>query len=140
MSKKTQDKQIDQQEIMKLLKDPIIVRIVTVLDIANLSVLELFEYGLTREDVNHAIVSGVIELDQARLPKGELDTYAEGLHAIAGDVYFQQFLRSKARLTRLGLFLLDCIKSCQTEQDIIEKVMGRFGTGMFRPPEHPHKP
>ncbi|WP_148699824.1 hypothetical protein [Candidatus Nitrososphaera evergladensis] len=141
MSKKTQKKQVDTQELKRLLRDPIIVRIVTVLDIASLSVLELFEYGLTRKDVNHAMVNGVIELNKAKESSPELGEYStEALFAIAGDVYFQEFLFSKARLTELGLYLLDCLKGCQTEQDIIEKVMQRFDTGTFIPPEHPHKP
>lgn len=125
---------------MKLLRDPIIVRIVTILDIASLSVLELFEYGLTRHDVNHAIVSGVIEIKKPRMLGAELVTHSESLAVVEGDIYFQQFLSSKVRLTELGLYLLDCVKSCQTEQDIIEKAKESFDIGMFNPPEHPHKP
>lgn len=141
MSKKTQKRQVDAQELKGLLKDPIIVRVVTVLDIASLSVLELFEYGLTRKDVNHAMVSGVIELNKAKASGPELDRYStEVLFAIAGDVYFQEFLCSKARLTELGLFLLDCLNGCQAEQDIVENVMQRFDTGTFTPPEYPQKP
>jgi hypothetical protein len=40
---------IDSDQLTKLLRDPIIVRIVSVLDIASLSILELLEYNLTRK-------------------------------------------------------------------------------------------
>jgi hypothetical protein len=131
-------KQIDFEELTKLLRDPIIVRIVTILDIVSLSVLELLEYGITRQDVNHALVSGVIEIDKETLPKVYTGS-AEGV-LVAGDVYFQQFLSSKIRLTALGLYLLDCIKGCQTEQEIIENAQRMFESGTFMPPESPHRP
>lgn len=51
---------IDSDQLTKLLRDPIIVRIVSVLDIASLSILELLEYNLTRKDINYALSNGVI--------------------------------------------------------------------------------
>jgi hypothetical protein len=50
---------IDSDQLTKLIRDPIIVRIVSVLDIASLSILELLEYNLTREDINYALLNGV---------------------------------------------------------------------------------
>ena len=55
-------KPVDYEEITQLLQDPIIVRVVTFIDIARLSILELLEYDLTRQDIKHALVSGVIEI------------------------------------------------------------------------------
>jgi hypothetical protein len=118
------------------LRDPAIVRIVTVLDITHLSILELLEYGLTRQDINRALASGVIEIDKETFPRADI-TSAEGL-LVAGDVYCQQFLSSKVKLTALGLYLLDCIKGRQTDQEIIEKAQKMFESGAFTPPESPH--
>lgn len=113
-------KQTDLETVTRLLKDPTIVRLVTVLDIASLSILELLEYGLTRRDVNHVLTNEVIEIDK----KSE-DPY-EGL-LVSGDTYFYHFLNSKVRLTELGLNLLECIKGSQTEQEMLEKASKKFG-------------
>ncbi len=53
---------IDSEQLTKLLRDPIIVRIVSILDIASLSILE---YNLTRKDINYALSSGVIAVDKS---------------------------------------------------------------------------
>lgn len=130
-------KQVDFETLTKLLKDPVVVRVVTVLDIARLSILELLESGLTKEDINHALTSGVIEVEKETMPKAI--TTPEAVLA-AGDTYFQQFLSSKIRLTALGMYIADCLKGCQTEQEIVEKARERFGSGTFVPPDHPHRP
>jgi hypothetical protein len=59
---------VDSNVITELLKDPIIIRIVTILDITSLSILELLEYDLRRKDVNYALNTGVIEIDKAVSP------------------------------------------------------------------------
>jgi hypothetical protein len=56
---------IDSEQLTKLLRDPIIVRIVRIIDIASLSILELLEYDLTRRDINYALSSGVIAIDKS---------------------------------------------------------------------------
>jgi hypothetical protein len=56
---------IDSDQLTKLIRDPIIIRIVSVLDIASLSILELLEYNLTRKDINYALSSGVIAVDKS---------------------------------------------------------------------------
>ena len=132
-----EQKKVDFETLAKLLKDPVIVKVVTVLDIAHLSILELLESGLAKQDINHALTNAVIEIDKETMPK--VITTPEAMLA-AGDTYFQQFLSSKVRLTALGLYILDCIKGCQTEQEIIEKARDRFGSGTFAPPEHPRRP
>lgn len=131
------EKQVDIETLTKLLRDPVIVRVVTVLDIAHLSILELLESGLAKQDINHALTSGVIEIDKETMPKAI--TTPEAMLA-AGDTYFQQFLSSKVRLTALGLFIADCIKGCQTEHEIVERARTMFESGTFVPPEHPRRP
>jgi len=42
-----------------------IVRIVSVLDIASLSIPELLEYNLTLNDINYALINGVIAVDKS---------------------------------------------------------------------------
>ena len=61
-------KTTDLEQITKFLKDPIIVRIVRILDITSLSILELLEYDLTRKDINHALSNGVIKIDKSTPP------------------------------------------------------------------------
>jgi hypothetical protein len=134
-------KHVDLGTITKLLRDPIIVRIVAVLDITSLSILELLEYNLTRKDINHALVEGVIEIDKTSLSKNEITLTGEDL-MVSGDVYYYQFLNSKVRLTELGKYILDCINECQcqTTQELIEKAMEKFEEGTFSPPGYPHRP
>jgi hypothetical protein len=131
------EKPIGFETITKLVRDPIIVRVVTVLDITSLSILEVLEYGLTIQDVNHALVSDVIQIDKATLPRAEIVSFEDLL--VAGEIYYYQFLNSKVRLTELGNYLLECIKGSQTEQEIIEKAGERFALGKFSPPEHPQR-
>lgn len=90
----------------KLLLDPIIKRIVVVLDIASLSILELLEYDLTRKDMSHALANEVIEVDKAS--KEKMMHMRNDL--VSGDSYFYDFLNSKVRLTEMGMSLLEEIK------------------------------
>ncbi len=115
-------KPADLAVVTRLLKDPAVVRLVAVLDIASLSILELLEYGLTRRDVNHALINEIIEIDK----NVKTETPLEGL-MVSGDTYFYQFLNSKVRLSKLGMHLLDCIKGSQTEQEMLEKASKKFG-------------
>jgi hypothetical protein len=95
------------------MKRPIIVRIVTILDITSLSILELFEYGLTLKDINYSMANGVIAYDKPKKALGSEETTALGI-PLTGDYYFN-FLNSKVKLTELGLYILDSIKGNQLE-------------------------
>jgi hypothetical protein len=72
---------IDSDQLTKLLRDPIIVRIVSVLDIASLSILELLEYNLTRKDINYALLNGVIIVDKSAAAASSTTTY-EDTHSL----------------------------------------------------------
>jgi hypothetical protein len=126
------DRVIDTEEMTRLLRDPVIVRVVTVLDIARLSVLELFEYGLTKNDVNHALAKGVIKIIDEEPPH-------DGLFK-ADDTYYQKFLSSKVMLTELGKYLLDCIKDCECRNNVSEWVHKSWEPKAFFAPEAPHMP
>ncbi|MGC1132500.1 MAG: hypothetical protein WA941_06740 [Nitrososphaeraceae archaeon] len=45
-------KMIDTDRLTKLLRDPMVIKIVTVLDVVSLSILELLEYGITRKNIS----------------------------------------------------------------------------------------
>ena len=104
---------INSDQLTKLLRDPIIVRIVSVLDIASLSILELLEYNLTRRDINYALLNGVIAVDKsaASSTAHEDSPYIQDLNIlVSGDFYFHNFLSNKVKLTDVGLYILDTIK------------------------------
>ena len=104
-------KTTDLEQITKFLKDPIIVRIVRILDITSLSILELLEYDLTRKDINHALSNGVIKIDKSA--SSAASTYEDDNKRnvlVSGDYYFYNFLNSKIKLTEMGLQILESIK------------------------------
>ena len=99
---------IDRAALSDLISRSIIVRIVTILDITSLSILELLEYGLTMNDINFSMANGVIAYDKAAKRVSNEET-ALGI-PLSGDYYYN-FLNSKVKLTELGLYILDTIKS-----------------------------
>ena len=108
---------IDSDQITTLSRDPIIIRIVSVLDIASLSILELLEYNLTRKDINYALLNGVIAVDKSAAALSSSGTTHEDTQHIQdlnilvnGDFYFHNFLSSKVKLTDVGLYILQSIK------------------------------
>jgi hypothetical protein len=104
---------MDRASLDELMRRPIIVRIVTILDITSLSILELFEYGLTLKDINYSMANGVIGYDKPKKRLGSEETTALGI-PLTGDYYFN-FLNSKVTLTELGLYILDSLKGNQLE-------------------------
>ncbi len=105
---------IDGATLSNLMSKPIVVRIVTILDITSLSILELFEYGLTLKDINFSMANGIIAYDKETKRISNEET-ALGI-PLTSDYYYN-FLSSKVKLTELGLYILDTIKSNQTEQN-----------------------
>ena len=109
---------IDSDQLTKLLRDPIIVRIVSVLDIASLSILELLEYNLTRKDINYALLDGVIAVDKSAASSTAYeDTQPiQDLNIlVSGDFYFHNFLSNKVKLTDVGLYILESIKGTERQ-------------------------
>jgi hypothetical protein len=88
-------KTTDLEQITKFLKDPIIVRIVRILDITSLSILELLEYDLTRKDINHTLSNGVIKIDKSA--SSTTSAYEDNNRnvLVSGDYYFYNFLNSR---------------------------------------------
>ena len=105
---------IDRITLSNLMSRPIIIRIVTILDITNLSILELLEYGLTMNDINFSMANGVIVYDKTTKRIISEET-ALGI-PLSGDYYYN-FLNSKVKFTELGLYILDTIKSDHPESN-----------------------
>jgi hypothetical protein len=109
---------IDSDQLTKLIRDPIIIRMVSELGIASLSILELLEYNLTRKDINHALLNGVIAVDKSAASSStayEDTRHTQDLNTlVSGDFYFHNFLSSKVKLTDIGLYILECIKGRET--------------------------
>ncbi len=127
------------QEITNLLRDPVIIRVVTVVDIASLSVLELLEYGLSRNDLRYALTKGVISFVWSPPYTSSSEFYrpleiTEVANILLSDEAYHNSLRSKVALTKLGLFLLDCIRGCETDERILDRARERFDKSEFRPP------
>jgi hypothetical protein len=106
-------KTIDSDQLTKLIRDPIIARIVSIVDIASLSILELLEYNLTRKDINYALLNGVIAVDKSAASSTAYEDtqYIQDLNIlVGGDFYFHNFLNNKVKLTDIGLYILESIK------------------------------
>jgi len=105
-------KEIDAIHLTQLIRNPTVVRIVSILDLASLSILELLEYNFDRKEINYALSERVIAFDKPTMscpqfPAGENISAASIL--LSRDYYYN-FLSSKIRLTELGLYILDSIK------------------------------
>ena len=57
---------VDSVALTELMRNPIILRIISILNITSLSILELFEYGLALKDVNYSMANGVIIYDRQK--------------------------------------------------------------------------
>lgn len=97
---------LNHNAISGLLNDPIMIRMVTVVNLTSLSILELLEYGFTRKDISRAMAKEVIEFDKplASESPSRRDVASQILET--GDYYFE-LLSRKVRLTKLGIFLLE---------------------------------
>lgn len=124
---------IDADRLTALLKDPVVIKIVTVIDIVSLSILELLEYGLLRKDVSHALANEIIMFDKSALVYNDISSsfpLTEQDIIASGDYYFYNFLNSKVKLTELGLYILETIKGEQFNKTNIPS----YGTTGLQPP------
>jgi hypothetical protein len=98
------------QLIKFTLLNPVIVRIVSILDLASLSILELFEYNLERREINYALSEGVVVIDR---------------HETASETDFEQVVKEQNADTVRSLpgatliqdtdctkYVIDGIKAC----------------------------
>jgi hypothetical protein len=55
---------IDPVHLTELIRNPVIVRLVSILDLASLSILELLEYDLERREISYALSEGIIGINK----------------------------------------------------------------------------
>jgi hypothetical protein len=103
---------IDMNTLTELMRKPIIVRIVSILDVTIISILELLEYGPSLNDVNYSMANGVISYDKPTFVLAAEDYSALGI-AQTPDYYYNS-LKSKVKLTEIGLYILGSIKGHQS--------------------------
>ena len=119
-----------QVHITELIRNPLIVRIASILDLASLSILELLEYNLERREINYALSEGVITIDKRK----PTEMAHEG-NILSGDSYFFNFLNSKVRLSKLGLYILDSIKGGQIRfEQSVDHTSSQYDVSMFNTP------
>ena len=104
---------IDMKTLAELMSKPVIIRIVSILDITSLSILELIEYGLTLKNINYAMANGVIRYDKIFNPINDEEYKALGI-PLTGDYYYNH-LNNKVKLTEIGIYILESIKAKQLE-------------------------
>jgi hypothetical protein len=129
---------IEAVHLTELIRNPVIVRIVSILDLASLSILELLEYDLDRREVDYALSEGVIAIDKTNSPSSSqlhpTEMMQEDSILLRGDSYFYDFLNSKVRLTELGLYILDSIKEDLSKKELPVNQANQFDLSSFNPP------
>jgi len=133
---------IDPVHLTELIRNQVIVRIVSILDLASLSILELLEYNLERREINYALSEGVIAIDKTNSPSSSSQLHPtemmqEDSILLRGDSYFYNFLNSKVRLTELGLYILDSIKEDLSKKELPVNQANQFDLSSFNPPTRP---
>ena len=102
----------DMSTLTDLMRKPIIIRIVSILDVTSLSILELLEYGLTLNDVNYSMTNRVISYEEPRIILVAEDYSGLGIGQTPD--YYYNSLRNKVKLTEIGLYILESIKGEQS--------------------------
>lgn len=133
---------IDQVHLTELIRNPVIVRMVSILDLASLSILELLEYNFERREINYALSEGVIAIDKIGSPSSSSQLHTseriqEENILVGGDSYFYNFLNSKVRLAELGLYILDSIKEDMSKKALPVDQANQFDLSSFNPPTRP---
>src|SRR5574341_561973 len=95
MDKKAQLETIDETQFIK---NPLIVRIVKILNITSLSILELLEYNLSLKDINYSMDNRIIQYDKPTTTSEEMSALGIPLD---GDYYYN-LLKGKVKLTEVG--------------------------------------
>jgi len=136
------DMPIEPVHLTELIRNPVIVRLVSILDLASLSILELLEYNLERREINYALSEGVIAIDKTTSPSSSSQLHPIEMRQkdnilLRGDSYFYDFLNSKVRLTELGLHILDSIKEDLSKKELPVNQANQFDLSSFNPPTRP---
>ena len=90
--------------------------------------LELLEYNLSRNDIRYALTKGVIPFAWSPPYTTSSSEFYRPLEItevtspLVSDKSYYNSLRSKVVLTKLGLFLVDCIRGCETDERILDMI------------------
>jgi hypothetical protein len=136
---------LDHDALSGLLNDLVMIRLVTVVNLASLSILELLEYGLSRKDISRAMAKGLIEFDTQPPTLATLETMNKGEGVVGhvletGDYYFG-LLSSKVKLTKLGLYMLEIIETDTATATVEEHGLQRLqneNEDLFNRPAPPY--
>jgi len=133
---------IDPVHLTELIRNPVIVRIISIVDLASLSILELLEYNFKRREISYAMSEGVIAIDIIDSPSSSSELHntemiQEDNILLRGDSYFYNFLNSKVRLTELDLYILESIKEDLSRKQLPENQGNQFDLSSFNPPTRP---
>jgi len=121
---------IYETHLTELIRNPTVVRIVSILDLASLSILELLEYNLDRREINYALSEGVIAIDK-------LTTSSPASSILLSGDYYYDFLGSQVRLTELGLYILDSIRGHVQTKELVYNQADAFDGSPFNPTTRP---
>jgi hypothetical protein len=125
---------INQVQLTEFIRNPVIVRIASILDLASLSILELLEYNLELREINYALSEGVIAIEKIGFQTTSFVQEQEANIPLRGDFYFYNFLNSKVRLTELGVFILDSIKGEPIRFERPVDYADQYNLSTFSPP------
>lgn len=125
---------IDLIHLTELMRDTVIIKLVSIVDVASLSILELLQYNdLTQREINHALSEGVISVDRTTaLYQCNNAMIGEGNNLVGGDYYFYNILNSKVKLTELGHYILDSIKG-YTLKEPVKNLKNHFDISSYNP-------
>jgi hypothetical protein len=131
----TEKYQLIQFTLLNSTRNPVIVRIVSILD------LELLEYDLERKEISYALSEGVIAIDKTNSPSSSSQLHLtemmqEDSILLRGESHFYNFLNSKVRLTELGPYILDSIKDL-FEKELPVNQANQFDLSSFNSPTRP---
>ena len=138
---------IDPVHLTELIRNPVIVRIVSILDLASLSILELLEYNLERREINYALSEEVIAIDKTIDEPTSTSSSSSELHTtemirednilIRVDSYFYDFINRKVRLNELVVLILDSIGEDLSKKKLPVNQANQFDLSSFNPPTGP---
>ena len=96
---------IDSKILDELIKNPTVLKIVNIVNLASVSMLELIEFNCTIHEINFCLANKVLKFDRTissrekspdeHIPKGE---------------YYNENLNKKVRLTEIGIYILDILE------------------------------
>lgn len=96
--------------LSELLNNPVMVRLVTVLNVTSQSILEVLEYGFASSEISKAMAKGVIEFDKSVGQSTHEMVQVISPNLEMGDYYFE-LVRKKIRLSKLGVLVLEILEA-----------------------------